>query len=86
MVSHDPNEIYGPEAYGSDRWVQPGSVTILALVNDPDHLVELYIDPEIWNAKQIHCHPLVNTETLVLSHDALARFLGITRQQFKLIN
>ena len=26
FVSHDPNEISGPEGYGDGRWIQPGSV------------------------------------------------------------
>ena len=58
--------------------VEPGSVTVLGLINDPSHAVELFIDAEVWAAPSIHAHPLRNDATLVLSHDALVRFLAAT--------
>jgi putative RNA 2'-phosphotransferase len=56
----------------------PGSVTVLALVNDPEQRVALLVDAEYWPAPAYLCHPLVNTATLVLEHEALLRFLSIT--------
>lgn len=58
--------------------VEPGAVTILGLVNDAAHAVELYIDKDVWAAPSIHAHPLRNDATLVLSHQALVRFLDAT--------
>jgi len=55
-----------------------GSVTVLGLINDGDHQVELWIDRDIWGNETFLCHPLVNTATLVLSKDALARFFELT--------
>jgi Ala-tRNA(Pro) deacylase len=56
----------------------PGSVTMLALVNDPDHQVKLLIDEDYWPAGVYLCHPLVNTATLVLDHAELVHFLDLT--------
>ena len=58
--------------------VEPGSVTVLGLVNDADHAVEVYVDRDVWDAAHIHAHPLRNDATLVLSHGALERFLAAT--------
>jgi len=58
--------------------VTPGSVTLLGLANDATRSVELYVDDEVWNAHRLHAHPLVNTATLVLTHDDLVRFLEHT--------
>jgi Ala-tRNA(Pro) deacylase len=56
----------------------PGSVTILGLINDPSHAVELYVDADVWNREWWNCHPLINTATLVLSRSAIDRFLAHT--------
>ena len=58
--------------------VSKGAVTILGLVNDTAHAVELVIDADVWRAPRIHAHPLVNTATLVLSHEDVERFLKHT--------
>jgi Ala-tRNA(Pro) deacylase len=58
--------------------VSRGAVTILGLVNDITHQVELWIDAQVWNGENFLCHPLVNTATLVLSKPALERFFEIT--------
>jgi Ala-tRNA(Pro) deacylase len=58
--------------------ITPGSVSLLALVNDTVHAVEFVIDRRLWDADAVHAHPLVNTATLVVAHDALERFLVAT--------
>jgi Ala-tRNA(Pro) deacylase len=58
--------------------VSRGAVTVLGLVNDLVHQVELWVDAEIWSGDNFLCHPLVNTATLVLSKVALERFFEIT--------
>jgi Ala-tRNA(Pro) deacylase len=58
--------------------ITPGSVSLLALVNDTAHAVEFVIDRTLWEAAAIQAHPLVNTATLVLSHADLERFLAAT--------
>ena len=58
--------------------VQPGAVTILALINDRQHDMELVVDREVWSAARLRCHPLVNTATLVLAREDVERFLAAT--------
>lgn len=58
--------------------VAPGSVTVLGLINDAERAVELYVDREVWNTPRWRCHPLVNSETLVLSRTDLERFFETT--------
>ena len=67
-----------PERLKERLGVEPGSVTVLGLVTDTQHAVELFIDTDVWSAPAVHAHPLRNDATLVLTHDALVRFLAAT--------
>lgn len=55
-----------------------GSVTMMGLANDVEHVVELWIDAEIWQSENFQSHPLVNTATLILSKAELERFFKLT--------
>jgi Ala-tRNA(Pro) deacylase len=67
-----------PERLQRHLGLQPGSVTLLAALNDRDGAVEVVIDAALWQADAILCHPLVNTETLAVPRAELARFLELT--------
>lgn len=59
--------------------VKSGCVSLLALMNDSDNAVEFWIDEEIWQQHDSFlAHPLVNTETLVLSKAEIQRFVEHT--------
>jgi Ala-tRNA(Pro) deacylase len=58
--------------------VTRGAVTMMGLVNDVDHQVELWIDAEVWEGEKFLCHALVNTTTLVLSKESLQRFFNLS--------
>lgn len=63
--------------------VTPGSVTALALINDPKHQVRFVIDQRLWDAEQVNFHPLINTATTTLSQAGFRTFLaaiGVTPQ------
>ena len=47
--------------------VTPGSATILSLMNDPDHQVQLVLDRSVAECDWFGCHPCINTSTLRLS-------------------
>lgn len=70
-----------PERLMKHLGVEPGSVTILGLVNDAAHAVELYVDRDVWSAPAIHAHPLRNDATLVLPHQSVTQFLAATGHQ-----
>lgn len=67
-----------PERLMKHLGVTPGSVSLLALVNDPAGGVEFVIDRALWEAPAVHAHPLRNDATLVLAHADLQRFLAAT--------
>jgi Ala-tRNA(Pro) deacylase len=58
--------------------VTRGSVTMMGLVNDTEHQVDLWVDAEIWHGEKFLCHPLTNTATLILSKAELERFFTMT--------
>jgi Ala-tRNA(Pro) deacylase len=65
--------------------ITPGAVTMLALINDGDHRVELLIDEEIWGEEHFTCHPLVNTATLVMARQGLIDFFHLTGHAMRMI-
>lgn len=65
--------------------VTPGSVSLLALVNDRAGAVEFVIERALWDADAVQAHPLVNTATMVLSHADLERFLAATGHNARVI-
>lgn len=67
-----------PERLMEYLGLTPGSVTILAALNDREGRVEVVVDEELWRCDAMQCHPLVNTSTLVISRDGLERFLSLT--------
>ena len=85
-----------PDAIGSNRLsfasadrlkrylgVDPGAVSVFAIVNDVDHAVEVIIDEELWISEAFQFHPLVNTSTLVISRENLNRFIDSTGHKAK---
>mgnify|MGYP003305309851 CR=1 FL=1 len=59
--------------------VQPGSASILSLMNDPDHRVTLAIDRQVIEPEHFGCHPCRNTSSVKLkTADVLETFLKHT--------
>jgi len=82
-----------PRAIGADRLsfgreellgellgVRPGSVTALALINDPDHRVTFVLDRALWEAETVNFHPLTNDATTALSQTDFRAFLDRLRR------
>ena len=66
--------------------VDPGSVTILALIRDSEHAVEVVFDKILGQEEAFQFHPLVNTSTLVISRDSLKRFISQTGHEVCLLD
>jgi Ala-tRNA(Pro) deacylase len=66
--------------------VEPGAVSLMALVNDISRLTEVLIDRDLWQADKLQCHPLINTATLVVSLQDIKKFLASTGHEAKLVN
>lgn len=67
-----------PERLWKHLAITPGSVSLLALVNDQVGAVAFVIDRAVWSASAVHAHPLVNDATMVIAHADLERFLAAT--------
>lgn len=63
-----------------------GAVGPLALINDLQRKIEVYIDCELWKYGAIQCHPLVNTASLVLTTVAMEKFFALTGHSFRLVD
>ena len=75
-----------PERLKKHLDLEPGAVSMLAVVNDPNHDVELVIDRSLWEADAFQCHPLVNTSTLVVERSGLERLFDATGHEPRLID
>ncbi len=84
-IGGDRLSLGSPERLARHLGLTPGAVTVLGLVNDPDHAVELVVDRPVWEAPAWRCHPLVNTATLVLEQAEIRRFLERTGHRPRLI-
>ena len=44
--------------------VHPGSVTVMALLNDPEHRITLALDEDVLKEEMFGCHPCENTSSI----------------------
>ena len=49
--------------------IEPGSVSIMGLMNDPENKVRLLVDREVREGVYFGCHPCVNTSSLKIRTD-----------------
>lgn len=65
----------------------PGSASILGLMNDHEHHVQLVMDQEVVDQPLIGYHPCINTSSLTLStNDVLNKFLPYTNHDVLYVN
>ncbi|MBQ8815040.1 MAG: metallophosphoesterase [Lachnospiraceae bacterium] len=56
--------------------ISPGSVSVLGLMNDTEHQVQLLIDRDILEGEKFGCHPCINTSSMRIGlRDLLEVFL-----------
>jgi len=75
-----------PEALMELMGIRPGAVSVLALVNDKDGRVNLFVDRKLADATAINCHPLSNERTTSLSQSAFAKFLSSVGRELKYVD
>lgn len=44
--------------------ITPGSVSVMGLMNDKEHRVQLLIDEDVLTGEYVGCHPCINTSSL----------------------
>ena len=61
---------------------EPGSLSVLSLMNDNEYRVRLLVDRELLDSDFIGCHPCVNTTSLKLSkNDIFDKILTVLKRQ-----
>ncbi|MFX0082492.1 MAG: prolyl-tRNA synthetase associated domain-containing protein [Candidatus Hodarchaeota archaeon] len=68
----------GPEDLSEKLDITPGAVSPIGLVNDTNDEVIFMVDEEIWNAKEVCCHPNINTETLQIPGSEFQKLIKAT--------
>lgn len=75
-----------PEKLQELLGVTPGSVSLLAIMNDRNaNAVKLYIDADLWAQDPINFHPNINTATLGIARADLEKFLAWTKHPYEII-
>ena len=57
--------------------ITPGSLSVMGLMNDSGHHVQLLIDEDVLKGEYVGCHPCINTSSLRLRTDDLLQKIGI---------
>lgn len=61
----------------------PGSASVMGLINDPDHMVQLLVDEDLLGQEYIGCHPCINTSSLrIRREDIFGKFLKATGHDY----
>jgi len=63
--------------------IEPGAVSIMGLMNDKEHKVQLLIDEDVLEDEYIGCHPCVCTSSLRLrTEDVIRKYLPATGHSY----
>lgn len=67
--------------------IEPGAVSIMGLMNDDEHTVQLLIDEDILEGEYIGCHPCVCTSSMkIRTSDLLEKFLPATGHEYTIVH
>ena len=62
-----PRLSFAPEDFMQEYLdITPGSVSVMGLLNDKEHHVQLVIDKDVLKEEYFGCHPCVNTASVKL--------------------
>ena len=67
--------------------IEPGAVSIMGLMNDKEHTVQLLIDEDVLNGENLGCHPCVCTSSLkIKTADVIEKFLPATGHEYRIVH
>lgn len=67
--------------------IHPGAVSIMGLMNDHEHHVQLLMDREVVESEYIGCHPCVSTSSLkIKTQDIMERYLPAVEHEAILVD
>ena len=64
----------------------PGSVTPLAVINDEENEVEVFLDDDLKKEKLLGVHPCENTSTVIITVKDLEKYIESCNNKYKYIN
>lgn len=77
----------GPEAMLQYLDIEPGAVSVMGLMNDHDHTVQLLIDEDVLKDEFLGCHPCVCTSSLkIKTADVVDIFLPATGHAYQTVH
>jgi Ala-tRNA(Pro) deacylase len=74
-----------PERLDKYLGIQGGSVSLFGIIHDIESHVHLFMDDALKKAERISFHPNDNTATVVISFDAMIRFLNWSGNSYEFI-
>lgn len=79
---------FAPEEFMEEYLhISLGAVSIMGLMNDKDHHVNLLIDEDVLKEEFLGCHPCVNTASLRLkTSDVIEKFLPYTAHEYRKVH
>ena len=67
--------------------IEPGAVSVMGLMNDPEHKVQLLVDEDVLKDEYVGCHPCVNTSSLKLrTEDVFGTYLTAVGHEMKTVH
>ena len=64
-----------------------GSASVMGLMNDTEHRVQLLVDEDVINSEYVGCHPCINTSSLrIRSGDIFEKFVKATGHDFIIVH
>ena len=63
----------------------PGSVTPLAVINDEENEVEVFLDEDLKKEKLLGVHPCENTSTVIITVKDLEKYIESCNNKYKYI-
>ena len=67
--------------------IEPGAVSIMGLMNDREHAVQLLIDEDVLRDEYLGCHPCVCTSSLkIRTADVMEKYLPATGHSYKTVH
>lgn len=65
--------------------LKPGAVTPLAVINDEENAVEVFLDEELKKEKLLGVHPCDNTATILITVQDLEKYINSCNNKYKYI-
>lgn len=86
LIDSDKPSLASPERLRKHLGIEPGAVSLLAVINDHLLTVRVVIDRSLWRAEALQCHPLINTSTLIISRNDAEKILKLTKHEPLLVD